>query len=499
MNTTRQVFTTVPVQLQRSCACGGTCERCRKKKAEVQHSALAGPGRGQAGGERGLAGSGRGLAPPIVHDVLRSPGRPLDPATRSNLESRLGHDFSKVRIHTSERAANSAEAVDAAAYTVGRNIVFGPGRYAPGTTAGRQLLAHELVHTVQQRGAAEVPSRLIVNQPSGGDEREANHHASPGPSRGGAPAQAVRSLPGTILQRQASGKPRKFHTVDEELLHVLLKKPTGKAEKAAWMSRLEALFRGTPASRAKKLARRLKPGSKGDTLAKVFAAKLGPGDRARFLSILKAKSPSKKNPSKKNPAKKKSSPKKAATAGPKPNLAQQGKPALSAGKPVNRSACSVEVHATGVGGAASLAGAKHLFIVHRDERGVRTAYRAGPTLPSPLFGHLSEAHGKYNSGFPDWDPKAPSVTVLSGKKACEKDDCIVSKFIAIDKKKLPYDPLIRNSNTVVRVVLERCGLPQLKPNVWAPAWSRDLNYKPVSMDIFGRDSAMPSEPLPVPD
>ncbi len=92
-------------------------------------------------------------APPVVHDVLRAAGRPLDTPTRTFMEARFGHDFSRVRVHAGGRASASAQAVRAQAYTVGRNVVFGPGAYAPGTEAGRRLLAHELTHVVQQGGS----------------------------------------------------------------------------------------------------------------------------------------------------------------------------------------------------------------------------------------------------------------------------------------------------------------------------------------------------------
>jgi hypothetical protein len=90
--------------------------------------------------------------------VLHSPGRPLDAATRASLEPRFGHDFSRVRIHADAKAAESARAVAAHAYTVGSDVVFGAGRYTPGTESGRRLLAHELAHTIQQ-GAAPGPDR----------------------------------------------------------------------------------------------------------------------------------------------------------------------------------------------------------------------------------------------------------------------------------------------------------------------------------------------------
>ena len=91
--------------------------------------------------------------PPIVHEVMRSPGQPLDSSNRNFMEPRFGNDFSQIRIHTDRKAAESARAVNALAYTVGQNIVFGAGQYATGTMAGRQLLAHELVHTIQQRNS----------------------------------------------------------------------------------------------------------------------------------------------------------------------------------------------------------------------------------------------------------------------------------------------------------------------------------------------------------
>ena len=86
----------------------------------------------------------------LVHDVLRSPGRPLDAPTRAFFEPRFGRDFAAVRIHDDGQAAASARSVGALAYTVGRDIVFGTGEYAAGTDAGRRLLAHELAHAVQQ-------------------------------------------------------------------------------------------------------------------------------------------------------------------------------------------------------------------------------------------------------------------------------------------------------------------------------------------------------------
>lgn len=91
-------------------------------------------------------------APGSVNKALASPGKPLDPLLQQDMEQRFGHDFSRVRVHSDKDAEQSAREVSAHAYTVGQNIVFGLGRFAPGTQEGRRLIAHELTHVVQQSG-----------------------------------------------------------------------------------------------------------------------------------------------------------------------------------------------------------------------------------------------------------------------------------------------------------------------------------------------------------
>lgn len=190
--------------LQRKIAYGGSsgsdggCEEYKKKKQTLQR--------------RAATAAEPATVPSIVHDVLNSPGQPLDDATRAFFELRFGHDFSKVsvrapgeyqgqrqlgvnlpgdtyeqqademaerlmqmthpapkghfeqrtrndfchvRVHIDAKAGESARAVNALAYTVGRDVVFGEGQYAPGTTEGKRLLAHELTHVAQQGSALE--------------------------------------------------------------------------------------------------------------------------------------------------------------------------------------------------------------------------------------------------------------------------------------------------------------------------------------------------------
>jgi hypothetical protein len=110
--------------------------------------------------------------PPIVHEVLQLSGQPLDPKTCSFMESRFGHDFSQVKVHTDDKSAESAQAVNALAYTVGQDIVFGSGRYAPDTLDGKKLLAHELTHTIQQHSAKSSIVPNISESPE--YEREAD-------------------------------------------------------------------------------------------------------------------------------------------------------------------------------------------------------------------------------------------------------------------------------------------------------------------------------------
>jgi len=102
-------------------------------------------------------------APAQVESVLRGPGQPLDAGLRDHFEPRFGRDFSSVRIHQGAAAADSARSVGALAYTVGADIVFGAGSYAPAADSGRRLIAHELAHTVQQGAGATLRRSPITD------------------------------------------------------------------------------------------------------------------------------------------------------------------------------------------------------------------------------------------------------------------------------------------------------------------------------------------------
>jgi hypothetical protein len=144
--------------------------------------------------------------PPIVHEVLNSPGQPLDPAMRAFMEPRFGHDFGNVRIHADAQAADSARSVGALAYTVGQNVFFGENNYSPSTHSGRELLAHELTHTIQQRAVGagvSLDQPISVEPPDTSFERAADERTVKVGDRSGriAPLQRI------ALQRQPAPLP----------------------------------------------------------------------------------------------------------------------------------------------------------------------------------------------------------------------------------------------------------------------------------------------------
>ncbi len=116
--------------------------------------------------------------PESVHDVLAEQGQGLDSETRAFMEPRFGHDFSRVRVHTDERAARSAREVNALAYAVENDVVFGAGQYAPRTGQGQWLLAHELTHVAQQPAASAAGGELSIGEPTSSLEEAASETAS---------------------------------------------------------------------------------------------------------------------------------------------------------------------------------------------------------------------------------------------------------------------------------------------------------------------------------
>ena len=150
-----------------------------------------------------ISGRPPALSPDLEARVqaLRGGGQPLPDATRAFFEPRFGHDFGRVRVHTDARAAATARAVNASAFTVGRDIVFATERYAPETPEGRKLLGHELTHVVQQSRASSpsspAPARVGIGRPT-------RSHAAVLPA----------------IQRQKKPEPPKFPELDRLILEL---------------------------------------------------------------------------------------------------------------------------------------------------------------------------------------------------------------------------------------------------------------------------------------
>jgi len=181
--------------LQRKCACGthtksgGNCESCSEKDDRILS-------------RRAVLSADVNEVPSVVHDVLRTPGEPLDASTRAFMEPRFGHDFSHVRLHTDAKSAESARAVNALAYTVGNDVVFGATQYSPGTENGHRLLAHELGHVMQQQGASRAFDRqLAVGKPDTEYERDADAMAESVLSENRSPTFSTRRSP-VQIQRE---------------------------------------------------------------------------------------------------------------------------------------------------------------------------------------------------------------------------------------------------------------------------------------------------------
>jgi hypothetical protein len=281
--------------LQRKCSCGGSsgsggdCEQCQQEKQEKKE--------GQTLQRKALGPAESSVAPPIVHEVLNLPGQRLDAATRCLMEHRFGHDFSRVRVHADPRSGESAQVMNALAYTVGNDVVFEAGQYAPHRREGRKLLAHELAHVVQQGGRpARSQGELAVSSSNDASEQEASEITDrferdawfePKAESKAFPSDLrsrVSSNPTTVMRRK--GEP---FTTAEKILEELLKiKPDDPAKVLeGHQQRLRELCDGTSKTEAKSIHYRTRPESK-DALG-IHFHKLSAAVQQELRDILQSK------------------------------------------------------------------------------------------------------------------------------------------------------------------------------------------------------------------
>lgn len=285
--------------LQRKCACGkssglsGECSECQSKGLTLQRRSA-----NQAEPDE---------VPPIVHEVLRESGQALDLETRAFMESHFGHDFSRVRVHTDPKAAQSAQAVNAQAYTVGNHLVFGTRQFAPQTQDGLWLLTHELTHAVQQRHQVDFSAPLRLGSPHTVEERIADRIAevvttsSPAAnpaSQWGATAALADSDAGSSsftqiapTSTQVARQPatETWQAIHQRILQGMIK--IVKQYTKDGEDRLEALteiFATMPADEARRLYNRLEPGAPKDDFAQYFKNNF-PQSRALGLASLRQK------------------------------------------------------------------------------------------------------------------------------------------------------------------------------------------------------------------
>lgn len=214
--------------------------------------------------------------PAVVHQVVNSPGRPLDAATRAALEPRFGHDFSRIRVHTDSPAAESARAVNALAYTVGDDVVFGHGQFRPGSAEGQRLIAHELAHTIQQAGGtaaqeggrsesvlegeADAASQAAV----AGQDVQVGSAAPVGLSRQPAPGTAPTPAPQAAPAAPAAAG---ADTIDSFVTGRAEISATNMAKLRVIAARIQAALKDHPATKVRVVGHTDAQGNEGDNVA----------------------------------------------------------------------------------------------------------------------------------------------------------------------------------------------------------------------------------------
>jgi Domain of unknown function (DUF4157) len=200
--------------LQRKCSCDGACDDCDKKKLRRSTADKHTPTQ----------------VPDVVHQVLRSSGKPLDQGTRESMEGHFLHDFSSVRIHSNSAAAESARLVDAEAYTVGRHIVFGSD------SVPAKILAHELAHVVQNGGGDQTPTAIGAAH---GPEEVAADRAS---ENWGTPVHLSHASRGTVNRYRSKNA---FNFGVDDHAPLLVEQEFVDAQTQPWIERVNVHFNGT--------------------------------------------------------------------------------------------------------------------------------------------------------------------------------------------------------------------------------------------------------------
>jgi len=400
--------------------------------------------------EAASSDSGGKSAPSIVSDVISSGGgQPMDGGTRQFMESRFGQDFGQVRIHTDSRAVESASAIQARAYTSGRDVVFGAGEYQPGSESGKRLLAHELVHVGQQKvsGTKVQRSHRLENDPNDAT---------------GISCPVAYTSPNTSLSEIISFG-LNSNTISGAGLSVL-QQFVQNWHASGWYDRVRidgyASIDGPPGlnwrlscNRAQAILRELtypSDGSPGIPMSFIDFFAQGETDQFSDTNLTANRI----------------------------GVVSLQNSIVPPTPPSPVSSCRIDVRATHIGGILSSLPIWHLFIVYQDSSGTEFFFRGGPGGSclgvTGEHGTIIGTSGPYVAGTVDWSPGAPSVTAMTGSAACGKDSCLAAELSRIDRTCTPYTPMGPNSNTVVGTLLDNCGIPRAKPVAIAPGFDNPV-------------------------
>jgi len=424
----------------------------------------------------------------------KSGGQPLGGDVRGSMEQAFNADFSGVKVHTGGNADSLNRSISARAFTSGSDVFFRSGEYNPGSSSGKELLAHELTHTIQQGAAPQLAQRKIM----------------PSVKNGRSPL---------FIQRELQDKSKRAFTEAEkentnfsagrtlvdgktDVNNGTMQENVTSSEQSSINSLRKGFNKASPTKE-----KRLK-----DYIRAYLLWEFAKRTTQLTYTSLKSKDDSvtDKNAAGKYKKKRKFYLKK--------SLQEQEKIGALVGKgvaaPETRAFLNHHSLATGIpvtsketkeaaGGpsidvrATYIAGKRiraHLFIIYTSEGGTQYYFRGGPDGGNPAM--TVADWGEYTASTIDYDPSAPSVNILTGEDAKKKFDSLIEAASIIDGMKVPYIAQIgrkysmegENCNTAAWTMLDRAGIPKNKPAGIHPGWGHVLGAK-----TEGKEDAMPEQ------
>lgn len=433
-------------------------------------------------------------------------GSPLSDGTRSFMESRFGSDFSGVRIHTGQESDQLNRSMQAQAFTHGSDIYFGDGKYNPGSNSGKQLLAHELTHVVQQTGAvsrratqgelpfnnrldkdvAKLSRQLVQRDDTEDDDDEDDESGELTPEN--ISAKIGSKYPLSPDTDKALTAAEKANPGDYALIKPVVKAYMPEAHQKK-VNDVQGFFQKVKGKNLdlRDYLRAFLLNQYANVLYGLYTdpekQKAYPTDKAKEKRRDKTYLPKAlETRDKYKPLLKMgiSAPETQAflksqsfdTALP---LNEEEKAAQIAGGP------RIDVRSTFIGMKFLGMGVRaHLFIVYTSSDGRQMYYRGGPGEDGNTVADM----GDYVPSTVDWDPSAPSKTILEGDKAKSKADALAEATSVIDGLKVPYvgftgfkDRDGENCNATAWTILDRAGIPKQKPSGFHPGWGHILGGK----------------------